>query len=227
MERAAFLARVRDRLRDVEGPELSSSFPATPASGTDASPERFLVSLRAVSGEGSLVSREELASAISTAFAISSTAKPKDTRDMKDMKQTALITPDASAFDAEIDAGLSAAGFDIGRPKTGLEWRETAARASLGVTSAVLGVASTGSVLIGGGADSPRAASILPEAHLVVLAADRLVPGLEEALQTAAAIASTHSSPFLVTGPSRTSDIEMEMVLGAHGPRRLHVLLVR
>jgi L-lactate dehydrogenase complex protein LldG len=95
------------------------------------------------------------------------------------------------------------------------------------VTSAVVGVASTGSVLIGSDAAAPRAASILPEGHLVILPAERLVPGLEEALETVAAMAPAHSAPFLVTGPSRTSDIEMEMVLGAHGPKWLHVVLVR
>jgi len=223
MERTAFFARLRDRLLDIEGRDLASSFPATPASGTDASAERFLMSLRAVNGDGSLVARKELPSAIAMAF-----AKPDSTRS-KDMKEskTALVTPDVSEFDGEIDAALNSAGFDVLRPATRSEWRTTAARAALGVTSAVLGVAATGSVLIGGGADSPRAASILPETHLVILPADRLVPGLEEALDAVAAMAPTHSSPFLVTGPSRTSDIEMEMVLGAHGPRRLHVLLVR
>ena len=60
----------------------------------------------------------------------------------------------------------------------------------------------------------------------MVLPADRLVAGLEEALEQVAGLASTRSNPFLVTGPSRTSDIEMEMVLGAHGPRAVHVLLV-
>jgi hypothetical protein len=60
----------------------------------------------------------------------------------------------------------------------------------------------------------------------VILPVERLVAGLEEALEVVATLAATHSNPFLVTGPSRTSDIEMEMVLGAHGPKALHVLLV-
>ena len=105
-------------------------------------------------------------------------------------------------------------------------WREEAERAALGVTSARLGVGATGSVLIASGAASPRAASILPAAHLVVMPADRIVPGLEEALEEVARLASSTSSPFLVTGPSRTSDIEMQMVIGVHGPRSLHILLV-
>jgi L-lactate utilization protein LutC len=140
---------------------------------------------------------------------------------------TAVIAPDVAAFEPDIDGALGRAGVEPRRPTSGSRWRADAARADLGITSAVIGVASTGSVLIASGQDSPRAASILPEHHLVILPADRLVPGLDEAIETAAALTAICSNPFLVTGPSRTSDIEMEMVLGAHGPRSVHVLLVR
>jgi len=60
----------------------------------------------------------------------------------------------------------------------------------------------------------------------VVLPMSRLVPGLEEALEAVAAVQGTSSAPVLVTGPSRTSDIEMTTVFGVHGPRALRVLLV-
>ncbi len=220
MDRTAFLGRARRRLQGVGGPGLVTSFPATPASGTDASPERFLAALRAVNGEGLLVARVALRDAIATALIAD------DGGQAQDMKRSAVVTPDVSDFAAEIDAALSDAGFEVVRPATGQEWREHASMAAVGITSALLGVASTGSVLIGSDANSPRAASILPETHLVILPVNRLVPGLEEALETVAALATTHSAPFLVTGPSRTSDIEMEMVLGAHGPRRLYVCLV-
>jgi L-lactate dehydrogenase complex protein LldG len=219
MDRTAFLERARLRLQGVRGPDLPDSFPATPASGADASPERFLAALRAVNGDGSLVSRAGLRDAMATALAA------VDGTRSKDMKG-AVVAPDVSEYAEDIDAALAAAGFDVIRPSTGTEWREQAARAAVGVTSALLGVASTGSVLIGSDASSPRAASILPETHVVILPVDKLVAGLEEALETVAGLASTHSAPFLVTGPSRTSDIEMEMVLGAHGPRRLFVCLL-
>jgi hypothetical protein len=220
MDRTAFLDRARLRLKDANGPALIQSFPPTPASGTDASPERFLTALRLVNGDGSVVPRAALRDAIATALSAGDGARAED------RKRTAVVSPDASAYADDVDAALSVAGFDVVRPSTGAGWRDEGARAAVGVTSAILGVASTGSVLIGSGASSPRAASILPETHLVILPADRLVAGLEDALEAVQGLASTHSAPFLVTGPSRTSDIEMEMVLGAHGPRRLHVLLV-
>ena len=221
MDRMAFLDRVRLRLKDVSGPDLPQSFPPTPASGTDASPERFLAALRAVNGAGQLAPPAGLRDAITTALNGGHGGQPKD------MKRTAVVSRDAYEFDEDIDAALADAGFDVIRPSTGTEWRTHASHAAVGITSALIGVASTGSVLIGSDARSPRAASILPETHLVILPVHKLVPGLEEALQTVAAMGQTHSAPFLVTGPSRTSDIEMEMVLGAHGPRRLHVCLIR
>jgi L-lactate dehydrogenase complex protein LldG len=220
MDRTAFLSRLRERLSTAEpaptAPPLPATFPPTPASGTDASPERFLQALRAVAGEGELVPRARLADAVARVAATVS-------RD----RRRAVVAPDALDFAAkEIEAGLALADVELLRPSNGAEWRVDAERAGLGVTNAALGVASTGSVLIASGADSPRATSILPESHLVILPADRLVPGLEEALDAVTQLADACSNPFLVTGPSRTSDIEMEMVLGAHGPRSVHVLLV-
>ncbi len=221
MDRTAFLARLRDRLDGVDAtaPVPPDTFPATPASGSDASAEHFLTALRAVAGEGEIVERSSLTQAIER-VAASAASLPEHRR-------SAVVAADVAAFASEIDAACAAAGLQVVRPSTGPQWRERGAVAGLGITSARLGVASTGSVLIAPGAGSPRAASILAEHHLVILAADRLVPGLEEAMDAAASLASTCSNPFLVTGPSRTSDIEMEMVLGAHGPRSVHVLLVR
>jgi L-lactate dehydrogenase complex protein LldG len=232
MERSAFLERLRTRLIGVTGPPLPDAFPGTPASGPadaagapDGAGEnavvRFLAALAAVGGRGAVVNtsgedgRDPLAEAIATVAA----TIPEDER-------RAVVTPDAAAFDEAVDEALGWLGFAVSRPTSGPEWRAEAERAGLGVTSAVLGVTSTGSVLIGGGPDSPRAASILPRAHLVILPTDRLVPGLEQAIDVLGGMAATHASPFLVTGPSRTSDIEMQMVVGVHGPRAAHVLLI-
>jgi len=84
----------------------------------------------------------------------------------------------------------------------------------------------TGSILIAPGPNAPRVASLLPPAHLAILSADRLVPGLEEIMTTVAELAERSSSAVLITGPSRTTDIEMTTVFGVHGPRVLRVLLV-
>jgi L-lactate utilization protein LutC len=216
VERTAFLARIRDALAGVEAPALPATFPPTPATAADASADRFLNALRAVSGTGAAVALSELAAALA-----------ETVRGLQiDGRRTAVVAPDTAPYADAVDEALAAAGCDAVRPEGGAAWREAAASASLGITSARLGVAATGSVLIVSGPDSPRAASILPEHHIVLLPAERLVASLEDVMPVVADSATESSGPFLVTGPSRTSDIEMEMVLGAHGPRTLHVLLV-
>jgi L-lactate dehydrogenase complex protein LldG len=225
MDRSAFLERLRTRLSGVTGPSLPETFPATPASGaSDAAGDivvRFLAALGAVGGNGAKVdsSPEDGQNPLTDAIATVAATLPEEER-------RAVVAPDAAVFDEAIDGGLGRLGFAVSRPRSGEEWRLEAERAGMGVTSAVLGVASTGSVLVGGGPDSPRAASILPRVHLVILPVDQLVPGLEQAIDVLGGMAATRANPFLVTGPSRTSDIEMQMVIGVHGPRAVHVLLV-
>jgi L-lactate dehydrogenase complex protein LldG len=223
MERSIFLERVRTRLAGVTGPALPDAFPATPASGSaqDDTVVRFLAALGAVGGDGSVVNApaEDGPDPLVDAIAAAAGTVPVDER-------RAVVTPDTAPYEAPIDRALARLGFVVSRPEGGAGWRTDAEQAGLGVTSAVLGVASTGSVLVGGGPDSPRAASILPRAHLVIMPASRLVPGLEEAITALGGMAGSHANPFLITGPSRTSDIEMQMVIGVHGPRAVHVLLV-
>jgi L-lactate dehydrogenase complex protein LldG len=87
-------------------------------------------------------------------------------------------------------------------------------------------VASSGSILAAAGPDSSRLASLLPSFHLVVLGTDRLVPGFEELFAVLPRYLTDASSAVLISGPSRTADIEMVLVRGVHGPREVHVLLV-
>jgi L-lactate dehydrogenase complex protein LldG len=218
MDRTAFLGRIRTALRDVAAPPLPDDFPPTPASGEGADRERFLAALTATGGTGTTVAAAGLADAVS-AFASTLIADDGPT-------PTSVVAPDVAPFADAVDAGLRSAGMEPVRPDEPGSWRTASADAVLGVTSARLGVTSTGSVLIVSGADSPRSVSILPTAHLVLLPVERLVDGLEDVMPVLASVAATSSSPFLVTGPSRTSDIEMVTVMGVHGPRAVHVVLI-
>jgi L-lactate dehydrogenase complex protein LldG len=86
-------------------------------------------------------------------------------------------------------------------------------------------VALTGSLLVASGSCGGRGASIVAPCHIVLARADQLVPDLESALARAREIAFDHSYVGLITGCSRTSDIEKLLVIGAHGPRRLVVIV--
>jgi L-lactate dehydrogenase complex protein LldG len=89
-------------------------------------------------------------------------------------------------------------------------------------------VAQTGSVLVSAGSAGGRALSVLPPHHVVVARRSQLVPDLAAALQLARKTYAPNWPSFLslITGPSRTGDIERILVLGAHGPKKLTIFLV-
>ena len=89
-------------------------------------------------------------------------------------------------------------------------------------------VAQTGSVLVTTQSAGGRALSVLPPHHIVIATRDQVVPDLARALQLARKRYAPNWPSFLsfITGPSRTGDIERILVLGAHGPKRLTILLV-
>lgn len=94
---------------------------------------------------------------------------------------------------------------------------------AVGVTLADVAIANTGSVLLGHSNGRSRSASLLVEEHVVLLPVDRIVPSLSDALDR---VDWDTSNVVVVTGPSRTGDIESVLTLGVHGPRRLHIVVI-
>jgi L-lactate dehydrogenase complex protein LldG len=97
-----------------------------------------------------------------------------------------------------------------------------------GITACECLVAQTGSILVSSDSCGGRALSILPHCHVVIATVDQVVPVLADAL---ALVREHHSGKLpsmlsFITGPSRTGDIERILVLGAHGPKELIVILV-
>lgn len=101
-----------------------------------------------------------------------------------------------------------------------------------GVSLVKAGVAETGTLVLLSGLDSPVTINFLPDVHVVVLFADDIVPHYEDAwdmMRSDAGAGKSINMPRTVnwiTGPSRTADIEQSILLGAHGPRRLVILLI-
>ncbi len=97
-----------------------------------------------------------------------------------------------------------------------------------GVTTCECLVAQLGSALVSSRSSGGRALSILPHAHVIVATADQVVPDLADALAKVRAGNGGEMPSMLsfITGPSRTGDIERILVLGAHGPKELHVILI-
>ena len=110
--------------------------------------------------------------------------------------------------------------------------RERIASAELGLTSADLAVAETGSLVLVSGAGRPRSTSLLPACHLAVFDRDALVESLSqvglalEAWHEIAPPATRGGAINVITGPSRTADIELTLTRGVHGPKDVHAIFV-
>lgn len=97
----------------------------------------------------------------------------------------------------------------------------------VGLSGAFAGIAETGTLMLVSGPDTPSTLNFLPETHVVVVRASELVGGYEDAwTKLRAAMPSMPRTVNFITGPSRSGDIEQTLQLGAHGPRRLHVVLI-
>ncbi len=94
------------------------------------------------------------------------------------------------------------------------------------VAPAFAGIAETGTLMLLSGPGSPTSLNFLPDAHIVVLSADRIVGPYEDAWQRLRARGAMPRSVNFITGPSRSADIEQTLQLGAHGPIELHIILV-
>lgn len=97
-----------------------------------------------------------------------------------------------------------------------------------GVTSCFAAIAETGTLMLLSGPNAPTTLNFLPETHIVVARADQVVGPFEEALVRLRARGADFMPRTVnfITGPSRTADIEQTMYMGAHGPKRLQVILV-
>ena len=105
------------------------------------------------------------------------------------------------------------------------EYRARAAAAGVGITTADLAVAETGTLVMTSAATRPRSTSLLPTHHVALVHADQLVPQLGDALARVHAAGAMPSALLFVTGPSRTSDIENDLTIGVHGPASVTVVL--
>ena len=101
-------------------------------------------------------------------------------------------------------------------------------KVSAGITGCDALIAQTGSVLLTSQSAGGRALSVLPVHHVVIATSDQLVPDLPAAFELLEHKYAPNYPSFMtfITGPSRTGDIERVLVLGAHGPRKLSIILI-
>jgi len=106
------------------------------------------------------------------------------------------------------------------------ELRALCASVDVGITSADYALADTGTLVMLAGPREARLVSLLPPAHIAVVPRDRILTGLDELFSILPRPAEQTSSMVLITGPSRTADIEQILVRGVHGPGQITVVIV-
>ena len=147
----------------------------------------------------------------------------------------ALVAPLGSQLSSQLSSQHQHRGVcwpefaDLDWAKAGLsvETRPTVGDDRLGITGVFCAIAETGTLVVLSGADTPTATTLLPDTHVAIVSANRIVDTMEDAF---ALIRKERGSLpraiNMISGPSRTGDIEQTIVLGAHGPFRVHILVV-
>jgi L-lactate dehydrogenase complex protein LldG len=123
------------------------------------------------------------------------------------------------------DEPLREAGVEVALWRETLDLKEIAGRANIGLSSAAWAIAETGSLVLEHGPERGRSVTLLPPTYLAVLPADRVLRTVPEAIQKYAG-GTLPANVCFHTGPSRSGDIEMSLVVGMHGPGDVHVILI-
>jgi L-lactate dehydrogenase complex protein LldG len=97
---------------------------------------------------------------------------------------------------------------------------------AVSLTPCFAAIAETGTLMLISGAETPTTLNFLPDTHMVVVRTDQIVAAYEDGWDRLRARGGISRAINFITGPSRTGDIEQRIELGAHGPRRLHIILI-
>lgn len=218
-DRAAFLARIRAR----QGPPPASGPhpPPAPPTAVPAVGYRTLDGIDAADPEALLpVFVAALRAAEATVDVVDGEPGDDLLRTFVEAYEVRSAVTSAEPEAVALGERLRGLGVAVGPYD-----REAAAAADLAVTSATHGIAATGSLVVDSATAGSRAVSLLPTVHLAVLPVGRLVASHADVLRPQTS--PMPSARVVITGPSRTGDIEQRLTLGAHGPVALHVVVVR
>ncbi len=210
--REEILGKVRASLGRAQG----SPVPPVPATGRvgprtaghqDAEIEQLFTEIGKLTGiTRRLAGRDELRSALA------------DLVNAEQVKKATLwTTPELQALD--VAGTLTALGVELVSPQADMR---LVAECELGVTGVDAALPETGTLLLRSSPERPRVVSLLPRVHLAILRPAALRADLHQAF----AEVKTDGYCVLITGPSRTADIELTLTIGVHGPKSLYVWLL-
>lgn len=217
MDRNAFLDQVRKAV--AEGNRAGGAPPLPVRAnlgyqGAGADPVQwFLDALRAAGGNGHLAANNSEAAEI--VLKLVATKAPR----------RVLLGRGSALDELKLEGSLRERGVEVihadrANPRL---WRESFFAADIGISAVHYLIAETGTMVMAARIDDPRSLSLLPPVHIAVAESSQLLPDLFDLY---ARIEEMPSKLTLITGPSKTGDIELKLVTGVHGPGEVHVVLI-
>ena len=125
-----------------------------------------------------------------------------------------------------MDGALRESGVEVVIWRDLEDFREVAARADIGLSTAEWAIAETGSLILTGGPGRGRTVTLLPPTYVAVVAVSRVLHTVSDAIERYAEQDEMPANVCFHTGPSRSGDIEMSLAIGVHGPGEVHVIVV-
>lgn len=223
--RPQFLSRIRDSLDSANLPSSQPNLPrrelTRPSTDSAALAESFRRELTALACEVYQPQNDEEAIEIALKIINASNARDVLTWDESELPVHGLI-------DALTRVGIKRSNINLSNEITKRKTQTLELDAPLvGITGALAGLADTGSLTLLSAPTRSRAASLTPLTHIALLRVRDLYPDMASFLAAHPDITKDFSNLIFITGPSRTADIEFTLVRGVHGPKFVHVLLVK
>ncbi len=172
--------------------------------------ERFIAELAQVGGTSALVSPRDLVGEVHAALGDAGAGRVALTADLSDARPA-------------IAAALAAIGYRVSDYEAIADDRGAVRMLDATVTGCLAAVAATGSIVTGGAAG--RGGALVAPLHVCIVERRRLLDGLADLMRIVPRLGGG-SMIALQTGPSRTADIEKTLIIGVHGPKRVHVILL-
>jgi L-lactate dehydrogenase complex protein LldG len=220
-DRAEFMESIRHRTRTgrykpTHAPDIAWTPGEEPRESApiEDPPTRFIEELEALGGHGKRVESLEEAREYVLSLA-------------RERGAERLIRWDVEELEAlGVDGPLAEAGVEVALWRDLEDFREVAARADIGLSTAEWAIADTGSLVLTSGPGKGRTVTLLPPTYVAVVPAEKVLRTVPEAIQKYAGDGGLPANVVFHTGPSRSGDIEMEIFVGMHGPGDVHVVLV-
>lgn len=220
-DRTEFLQSIRHRTqagqyKPTKAPDVAWTSTGDPREreSIEDLPARFLEELEALGGHGERVESYEEAREYVISLA-------------KDRETELLVRWDVEELELlSIDGPLEESGVEIVVWRELEDFREVAAKADIGLSTAEWAIAETGSLVIEGGPAKGRSVTLLPPVHIAIVLVDKVLATVPDAIAKYAVDDKVPVNLTFHTGPSKSGDIEMTLAVGVHGPGEVHVVLV-